>query len=513
MLLNWLKAYKATCPSKFSVRFRDRFFRESIMSDTTFTATEAKQLIKIPEMRRIKHIHFVGIGGAGMCGIAEVLKNQGYKVSGSDIKESKTTQQLEKNGIEVFIGHQASNIEGANVLVVSTAIDLENPEVQTANEHRIPVVRRAEMLGELMRYRHGIAVAGTHGKTTTTSLLTCMLAEENLDPTYVIGGLLNRTGVNAALGASRYIVAEADESDASFLYLEPMAAIVTNIDADHMDTYGGSFDTLKDTFIQFLHKLPFYGLAVVCGDDANIREILPRVGRPVLTYGFDEGNDIRAVDVEQEGMRSHFTVLRKDREPLSVTINQPGLHNVLNALAAIGVATDEGVSDGAICRALAGFSGVGRRFQVQGEFEVGEGLVKLIDDYGHHPKEVEATIKAARASHPDRRLVMMFQPHRFSRTRDCFDDFVDVLSQVDQLLLLEVYPAGEKPIVGADSRALARSIRLRGQVEPILVDPVEGNLPSVLQKVLQANDLLLTQGAGNVGAISVELAQHRLYAE
>ena len=511
MLLNWLKAYKATCPSKFSVRFRDRFFRESIMSDTTFTATEAKQLIKIPEMRRIKHIHFVGIGGAGMCGIAEVLKNQGYKVSGSDIKESKTTQQLEKNGIEVFIGHQASNIEGANVLVVSTAIDLENPEVQTANEHRIPVVRRAEMLGELMRYRHGIAVAGTHGKTTTTSLLTCMLAEENLDPTYVIGGLLNRTGVNAALGASRYIVAEADESDASFLYLEPMAAIVTNIDADHMDTYGGSFDTLKDTFIQFLHKLPFYGLAVVCGDDANIREIMPRIGRPVLTYGFEEYNDIRAIDVEQDGMQSHFTVLRKDREPLRLTINQPGMHNILNALAAIGVATDEGVSDAAIARALEGFNGVGRRFQVQGEYVKDNGTVKLVDDYGHHPKEVEATIKAARQSHPDRRLVLLFQPHRFSRTRDCFDDFVDVLSQVDALLLMEVYPAGEKPIVGADSRSLARAIRLRGQIEPIIIDPVDGQLPSVLKNLLQANDLLLTQGAGNVGAISVELAQNELY--
>jgi len=474
-------------------------------------AEQVKELIKIPEMRRIKQIHFVGIGGAGMCGIAEVLKNQGYCVSGSDIKASKTTAQLEENGIEVFIGHAADNIKGASVLVVSTAIDPENPEVKAAIEQRIPVVRRAEMLGELMRYRHGIAVAGTHGKTTTTSLLTCMLAEEGMDPTYVIGGLLNRTGVNAALGASRYIVAEADESDASFLHLEPMAAIVTNIDADHMDTYGGSFDVLKDTFIQFLHKLPFYGLAVVCGDDANIREIMPRIARPLLTYGFNPDNDIRAVDVEQDGMRSHFTVLRKDREPLRLTINQPGLHNVLNALAAIGVATDEGVSDAAICRALEGFSGVGRRFQVQGEFGLEQGTVKLVDDYGHHPKEVEATIKAARQSHPDRRLVMMFQPHRFSRTRDCFDDFVDVLSQVDQLLLLEVYPAGEKPIVGADSRSLARSIRLRGEVEPILIDPVEGNLQNVIQKVLQPNDLLLTQGAGNVGAISLELAHHQLY--
>ena len=480
------------------------------MSPST-PADKAKNLIKIPEMRRIKHIHFVGIGGAGMCGIAEVLKNQGYKVSGSDIKASKTTAQLEENGIKVYIGHAAENIKNANVLVVSTAIDTENLEIKAAIENRIPLVRRAEMLGELMRYRHGIAVAGTHGKTTTTSLVTCMLAEENMDPTYVIGGLLNRSGVNAALGASRYIVAEADESDASFLYLEPMAAIATNIDADHMDTYGGSFDTLKDTFIQFLQKLPFYGLAVVCGDDANIREIMPRIGRPVLTYGFEEDNDIRAIDVAQEGMQSHFTVLRKNKEPLRLTINMPGLHNILNALAAIGIATDEGVSDAAIARALESFSGVGRRFQVQGEFELGEGTVKLVDDYGHHPKEVEATIKAARASHPDRRLVMLFQPHRYSRTRDCFDDFVDVLSQVDQLLLLEVYSAGEKPIVGADSRALARSIRLRGEVEPILIDPVEGNLEPVIQKVLQANDLLLTQGAGNVGAISIELAQNQLY--
>lgn len=474
-------------------------------------ADKAKNLIKIPEMRRIKHIHFVGIGGAGMCGIAEVLKNQGYKVSGSDIKASKTTAQLEENGIKVYIGHAVENIQGANVIVVSTAIDTENLEIKTAIENRIPVVRRAEMLGELMRYRHGIAVAGTHGKTTTTSFVTCMLAEENMDPTYVIGGLLNRSGVNAALGASRFIVAEADESDASFLFLEPMAAIVTNIDADHMDTYGGSFDTLKDTFVQFLQKLPFYGLAVVCGDDANIREIMPRIGRPVLTYGFNEDNDIRAVDVKQVGMQSHFTVLRKGREPLTLTINMPGLHNILNALAAIGIATDEGVSDAAIARALESFSGVGRRFQIQGEFELGEGTVKLVDDYGHHPKEVEATIKAARASHPDRRLVMMFQPHRYSRTRDCFDDFVDVLSQVDQLFLLEVYSAGEKPIVGADSRALARSLRLRGEVEPILIDPVEGNLETTLQKVLQANDLLLTQGAGNVGAISVDLAQNKLY--
>jgi UDP-N-acetylmuramate--alanine ligase len=362
-----------------------------------------------------------------------------------------------------------------------------------------------------MRYRHGIAVAGTHGKTTTTSLLTCMLDEEGLDPTYVIGGLLNRTGTNAALGASRYLVAEADESDASFLHLQPMAAIVTNIDADHMDTYGGSFEVLKDTFIQFLHNLPFYGLAVMCGDDPVIRELLPRVGRPVLTYGFADNNDIRAVDVVQMGMQTRFTVLRRDREPLTVVLSIPGLHNVLNALAAIGIATDEGVSDAAIARALEGFTGVGRRFQIQGEFALGDGSVKLVDDYGHHPKEVEATIKAARQSHPHHRLVMLFQPHRFSRTRDCFEDFVDVLSQVDVLLLMEVYPAGEKPIVGADSRSLARSIRLRGQVEPILVEPVDTQLEPVLKSILQAGDLVLTQGAGNVGAVSNDLARQQLY--
>lgn len=477
------------------------------------TQSHAQQLIKIPEMRRIKQIHFVGIGGAGMCGIAEVLKNQGYRVTGSDIKASKTTAQLEDKGITVHIGHAAEHIGDSDVVVVSTAIDPENPEVRAALQQRIPVVRRAEMLGELMRYRHGIAVAGTHGKTTTTSLLTCMLEEENLNPTYVIGGLLNRTGVNAALGASRYIVAEADESDASFLYLQPMAAIVTNIDADHMDTYGGSFDTLKDTFVQFLHRLPFYGLAVVCGDDANIREIMPRIGRPILTYGFDEGNDIRAVDVEQDGMRSHFTVLRKDHEPLRLTLSQPGLHNVLNALAAIGVATDEGVSDTAIARALESFSGVGRRFQVLGEFKPAQGgePIKLVDDYGHHPKEVEATIRAARASHPGQRLVMLFQPHRYSRTRDCFDDFVEVLSKVDVLLLMDVYPAGEKPIVGADSRTLARSLRQRGQVEPIVVDHQQPDFADVMRTVLQPNDLLLTQGAGNVGAVALDLAQHELY--
>ncbi|MEC7119503.1 MAG: UDP-N-acetylmuramate--L-alanine ligase [Pseudomonadota bacterium] len=482
------------------------------MSHPVAPSPKNTRLIEIPEMRRIRRIHFIGIGGAGMCGIAEVLRNQGYEISGSDIKASKNTARLEQMGVQVFIGHRPENIIGAHVLVVSTAIDAENPEIKAAIEQHIPLVRRAEMLGELMRYRHGIAVAGTHGKTTTTSLLTCMLAEEGLDPTYVIGGLLNRTGTNAALGASRYLVAEADESDASFLHLQPMAAIVTNIDADHMETYGGSFETLKDTFIQFLHNLPFYGLAVVCGDDPVVRELLPRIGRPLLTYGYAEDNDIRAVDVQQMGMQTRFTVLRKDHAPLVVVLSIPGLHNVLNALAAIGVATDEGVSDLAIQRALEGFSGVGRRFQIQGEFAVPTGgVVKLIDDYGHHPKEVDATIKALRQSHPSQRLVLLFQPHRFSRTRDCFDDFIEVLSQADVLLLMEVYSAGEKPIVGADSRSLARSIRLRGQVEPILVEPFETQLPQILRSVLQAGDVLLTQGAGNVGSVSNDLARHGLY--
>lgn len=482
------------------------------MSNPVRPTPKKTRLIEVPEMRRIRRIHFIGIGGAGMCGIAEVLKNQGYTISGSDIKASKNTERLEQMGVQVFIGHRPENIDGADVLVVSTAIDQDNPEIKAAIDQHIPVVRRAEMLGELMRYRHGIAVAGTHGKTTTTSLLTCMLAEEGLDPTYVIGGLLNRTGTNAALGASRYLVAEADESDASFLYLQPMAAIVTNIGADHMETYGGSFETLKDTFIQFLHNLPFYGLAVVCGDDSVVRELLPRVGRPLLTYGFNDDNDIRAVNVRQAGMQTFFTVLRKEREPLDLVLSIPGLHNVLNALAAIGVATDEGVSDVAIARALEGFSGVGRRFQIQGEFATPDGgVVKLIDDYGHHPKEVDATIKALRQSHPDQRLVMLFQPHRFSRTRDCFDDFVEVLSQVDALLLMDVYPAGEKPIVGADSRSLARSLRLRGQVEPIMVEPYDTLLPQILRNVLRAGDVLLTQGAGNVGSLSNDLASHALY--
>lgn len=468
-----------------------------------------KRLIGIPEMRRIETIHFVGIGGAGMCGIAEVLANQGYKVTGSDIKASAVTERLVSLGVIVYIGHNASNIDHADVVVVSSAIDKTNPEIQAALAARLPVVRRADMLGELMRYRHSIAVAGAHGKTTTTSMLTMMLTEAGLDPTYVIGGKLNASGKNAALGQSRYLVAEADESDASFLSLRPMAAIVTNIDEDHMDTYEGSFEKLKQAYIQFLQNMPFYGLAAICGDDEVLFGMIDAIARPVLTFGLKEHNDVRAVDLVVDGAKTHFTVLRKDREPLSLTLNVPGEHNVYNALAAITLATDEGVDDAAIIRALEKFAGVGRRFEKQAQVAIDDGDVLLIDDYGHHPTEVAATIKAARQSYPDRRLVMMFQPHRYSRTRDCFDDFVDVLSSVDELLLLDVYAAGEAPIVGADTKALARSIRHRGQVEPTLVD--KNDLASTMKRVLKANDLLITQGAGNVGQICLELRDNNLY--
>lgn len=479
----------------------------------TLRNSQHKPVSEIPEMRRIKQIHFIGIGGAGMCGIAEVLFNQGYRISGSDIKASPVTQRLVSMGMTVFIGHDAQNIENADVIVVSSAIDKDNPEIIEALARRLPVVRRADMLGELMRYRHSIAVAGAHGKTTTTSLLTMMLTHAGLDPTYVIGGKLNASGKNASLGNSRYLVAEADESDASFLSLRPMAAIVTNIDEDHMDTYEGSFEKLKQAYIQFLHNMPFYGLAVLCGDDEDLLGMVDSIARPILTFGLKEHNDVRAVDLVVDGTKTHFTVLRKDREPLKLTLNIPGEHNVYNALAAITLATDEGVSDEAIMATLAEFSGVGRRFEHQGAYpiqhEEQQGDVLLVDDYGHHPAEVLATIKAARQSYPDRRLVMMFQPHRYSRTRDCYDDFVAVLSEVDQLLLLDVYPAGEAPIEGADSKALARSIRLRGQVEPTLLKPEE--VASTMQRVLRPNDLLITQGAGNVGQICLDLAQNQLY--
>ncbi len=457
-------------------------------------------------MRRIRRIHFIGIGGAGMSGIAEVLINQGYQVSGSDLREGSTTRRLRSLGAEVHIGHRANNAAQADVVVVSSAIDENNPEIAYARERRLPVVPRAEMLAELMRYRHGIAVAGTHGKTTTTSLLASVLAHGGLDPTFVIGGLLNSAGSNAKLGSGRYFVAEADESDASFLHLQPVTSIVTNIDADHMTTYENDFGRLKKTFVTFLHNLPFYGLAVLCIDDPVVREILPDVGRQVLTYGFSEDADYRAVDIRQDGMRSRFRVIRPDEyEPLDVSLNMPGRHNVLNALAVIAVTTDEGMSGAAIVSGIEEFRGVGRRFQTYGEYPVGDGKILFVDDYGHHPREVQAIIDAVRSGWPARRLVMVFQPHRYSRTRDCYEDFVHTLSHVDRLVLLDVYPAGEKRIKGADGRSLARSIRSRGQVEPIFVKSTE-EVREVLLAVLEPGDILITQGAGDIGQLASELS-------
>lgn len=463
-------------------------------------------IYEVPEMRRIREIHFIGIGGVGMCGIAEVLLNQGYRISGSDMKDSVVTDRLASLGAKITIGHQEENIAEADVVVISTAVSEENPELKAARQQRIPVVRRAEMLAELMRYRHGIAVAGTHGKTTTTSLLASMMAEGGLDPTFVIGGRLNSAGTNAQLGGSRYLVAEADESDASFLHLQPMVAIVTNIDADHMDTYGGDFNVLKQTFINFLHNLPFYGLAVLCTDDPVVSEILPNVSRPILTYGFNEEADFRATNLRMDGLQTHFTVDRPvGHSQLQVTLNMPGRHNVLNALACIAVATDEGIRDDAICQALASFEGVGRRFQILGEVPVDDGSVTLVDDYGHHPREVEAVIQAIRDGWPDRRLVMIYQPHRYTRTRDLYEDFARVLSETDLLLMLEVYAAGEQPIPGADTRSLCRSIRQRG-VEPIFVESTE-DLPDLLKTLLRPGDLLLTQGAGDITTLAHRLSQ------
>jgi UDP-N-acetylmuramate--alanine ligase len=457
-------------------------------------------------MRRIKRIHFVGIGGVGMCGIAEVLLNQGYDISGSDIRVSPVTQRLADLGAQIFIGHQEANVRGAHVVVVSTAVTEENPELMAARAHRIPVVQRAQMLAELMRYRHGIAVAGTHGKTTTTSLVASILAAGGLDPTFVIGGKLTSSGSNAKLGASAYLVAEADESDASFLHLQPLTSIVTNIDADHMETYEGDFNRVKQTFVEFLHNLPFYGLAIVCVDDPVIWEILPQVSRPLMTYGFDQNADVKAIDLHQQGMITSFTVCRQGRENLDIALNMPGRHNVQNALAAIAVATDLDVADEHIVIGLNGFSGVGRRFQVLGDYPAKQGTATLVDDYGHHPREVAATIDAIREGWPGRRLVMVYQPHRYSRTRDLYEDFVDVLSRVDVLVLLDIYPAGEEPINGADGPSLCDSIRLRGQVDPVFVERGAAVAP-ILEKILHDGDLLLTQGAGDIGQISLALLE------
>jgi UDP-N-acetylmuramate--alanine ligase len=455
----------------------------------------------------IDKIHFVGVGGTGMSGIAEVLSNLGYQVSGSDIKASATTDRLEAMGVKVYFGHSADNVADVDVVVTSTAVDRKNPEITTAYANRIPVIPRAEMLAELMRFRFGIAVAGTHGKTTTTSLTTMMLAEGNLDPTFVIGGRLNSAGSNAKLGLGKYLVAEADESDASFLYLQPMMAIVTNIDQDHMDTYGGSYDRLKDTFIKFLHQLPFYGLAVLCVDDPGVSEILPLISKPVKTYGVKDSADVRAVDIRQDGLQTHFTVLRWDGQPpLHITLNLPGWHNMLNALAAITIATTLGVEDTAIVKSLREFKGVDRRFQITGDLDLDGGRLTLVDDYGHHPRELGATLEALRQAWPDRRKVVVFQPHRYTRTRDLFEDFVEVLSGVDVLILLDVYSAGEAPITGADGKALSRSIRVRGQVDPVFVQNRD-DLPTILAGIVQKDDVVLTMGAGNVGQIAAELPQ------
>ncbi len=468
----------------------------------------------VPEMRKVRHIHFVGIGGAGMGGIAEVLANEGYAISGSDLAPNVVTQQLVALGATIYFNHRPENIRDASVVVVSTAISADNPEIIAAREARIPVIRRAEMLAELMRYRHGIAIAGTHGKTTTTAMISNIYAQAGLDPTFVNGGLVKSAGTHARLGCSRYLIAEADESDASFLHLQPMVAVVTNIEADHMDTYHGNFDNLKETFITFLHNLPFYGRAVMCIDDDVIRSIIPKVGRYITTYGFSEDADVRITHYEQKGAQGFFTISREDMPDLDVVLNAPGRHNALNATAAVAVATEEGIADEHILAALLNFQGTGRRFDFLGNFSLEhvngqEGEVMLVDDYGHHPTEVDATIKAARAGWPDKRLVMLFQPHRYTRTRDLYEDFATVLNQVDILLLTDVYAAGEAPIPGADSRSLCRTIRQRGKLDPIWVSDVE-NISSILAGVLTDNDLVLVQGAGNIGKIARRLAETKL---
>jgi UDP-N-acetylmuramate--alanine ligase len=454
----------------------------------------------------VKHIHFVGIGGAGMSGIAEVLVNLGYQVSGSDLSRNAVTERLAALGARIAIGHDAENIEGANAVVVSTAVRSDNPEVLAARHRRIPIVPRAVMLAELMRLKQGIAIAGTHGKTTTTSLVASVLAAGGLDPTFVIGGRLISAGANARLGTGDFIVAEADESDASFLNLFPVIEVITNIDADHMDTYGHDFARLKQAFIEFTHRLPFYGIAVLCVDDPNVKEILPFVSKPIIRYGFAPDAQVRAVNVEAREGKMHFTAMREDAPAIDIVLNLPGMHNVQNALAAIAIATELEVKDADIQRALADFNGVGRRFQRYGEVSVtGGGAYTLVDDYGHHPVEMAATIAAARGAFPDKRLVLAFQPHRFTRTRDCFEDFVKVLSTVDALVLTEVYAAGESPIVAADGRSLTRAIRVAGKVEPVFVETVD-EVPDALGSIVRDGDVVITMGAGSIGGVPGRLA-------
>ncbi len=450
----------------------------------------------------IRRIHLIGIGGAGMGGIAEVLHNQGFNVTGSDSGDNAMTQRLKKLGITVYHGHDGRHVEGAEVVVRSSAVAEDNVEVVYAHTHKIPVVMRAQMLAELMRFHHGIAIAGTHGKTTTTSLAASVLAEAGLDPTFVIGGLLNSAGTNARLGKGQFFVVEADESDASFLLLTPILAIVTNIDMDHMETYAGDFQRLQQTFLQFIHHLPFYGAAIVCLDDPIIAQLLPHISRRMVTYGIDSEADVRAVNVVQQGVQTEFTVLRKGKAPLALRLNLAGRHNVLNALSIVALAEILDIDDANLTRAFAEFQGIGRRFQIYGEYKPKPDVgVLIVDDYGHHPREVAATLAAARAAWPERRLVLAYQPHRYTRTRDLLDDFAEVLSSVDVLLLLEVYAAGEEPISGVNSRALARAIRERGKVEPILVGEI-AQLSELLVSVLKQDDVLLTQGAGSIGGVA-----------
>ncbi len=460
-------------------------------------------------MRRIRSVHLVGIGGAGMGGIAEVLLNLGYTVTGSDPANNTMVEHLKQLGIPIAHEHNAALVDACDVVVVSSAVQTDNVEWSRARERRIPVVQRASMLAELMRFKQGIAIAGTHGKTTTTSLISSLLAEDGQDPTFVIGGRLNSLGTNAKLGAGCYFVAEADESDASFLHLSPMIAVVTNIDRDHLEAYQDDFSLLRKAYLEFLHRLPFYGLAVVCTDDAEVAQLLPDIERPTVTYGFSEGADYRAIDFKQSLNQSSFTVLRKAKPPMEIHLNLPGRHNTLNALAAIAVATEEGISDEAIIRGLSVFQGVGRRFQCLGEFSPGGKKVLMIDDYGHHPKEVQAVVEALRIGWSERRLVMVFQPHRYTRTKALFEDFSAILSNVDVLILLEVYSAGEQPIPGVDGRRLAGSIRSRGKVDPIFVSD-KAEVLKVLVGVLKENDILLMQGAGDIGALASDLAARAL---
>jgi len=458
----------------------------------------------------IRHIHFVGLGGAGMCGIAEVLFNLGYQISGSDLSDSATLRRLAALGIRTHVGHAAAHIDGADAVVTSTAVQSDNPEVLAAREAKIPVVPRALMLAELMRLKRGIAIAGTHGKTTTTSLVTSVLAEAGLDPTFVIGGRLNSAGANAKLGSGEYIVVEADESDASFLNLLPVMAVVTNIDADHMETYGHDFARLKAAFVDFLHRMPFYGTAVLCIDNPAIREILPDVTCPITSYGFAEDAQVRAVNVRAVGPQMHFTVQRRNGvtlPDLQVVLNLPGEHNVLNALSAIAIAVELNVPDEALLRALASFRGVGRRFQSHGDLPAKDGgTFTLIEDYGHHPVEMTATLAAARGAFPGRRLVLAFQPHRYSRTRDCFEDFVKVIGSTDAALLTEVYAAGETPIVAADGRALARAVRVAGKVEPVFIEDV-ADLPQQIADSARGGDVVVCMGAGSIGAVPAKVVQ------